>query len=647
MRAASIVGICRSRFALGCLAIGLAVGCRSPQGPPPEPGGGLIAYRDSLSPEQERTAKIHALFAQAVHHTHADEFAEAAELYRQALALSPTNEVLVVRLADTMRVLHQNDEALALVEHFVEKNPAAETAMFWLALFYKQANETSRGIELLRRLTRLHPTLPAGWLQLASLTARENDTNAVESILREGITKAKPPTPLRRQLLRLELIRYVGAKDDGERKASRERAVELLNQIIAAVPGDFEALAALGELLTEANDYKAASEIFETLTRRQPAVTENWEKLAGLYLLLGERERAIATLEQVAHKLDLPPDAHYSLGNLYRDAKDYTNAAVQYKQAAEASPHTPQMWVMWALMYSESEPDKTFEILNRALELNPKSAQIMEITAALYQQNAKFAEAAKWLQKLHELVESEQATEPPSQYFYFNFALVCTHLRRTEEAAQWLQQAVEQDPAFLPAYVQESFGATASYRQRALQVLRALAKRPTTFSAEAHLHLGNMYAFLERNKAAVAEYDKVLAIVAADPLQEGILNAQFYFWYGVVLDETGQTERAIPMFERCLEKDSSFANAHNYLAYTWAVRNERLDEALRHIQIALAMEPENAAFLDTLGWVYFKQGQYADALKLLEKANELRPHDPEIEDHLTQTREKLAAPAGK
>ena len=145
----------------------------------------------------------------------------------------------------------------------------------------------------------------------------------------------------------------------------------------------------------------------------------------------------------------------------------------------------------------------------------------------------------------------------------------------------------------------------------------------------------------------MAEYDKVLAIVAADPLQEGILNAQFYFWYGVVLDETGQTERAIPMFERCLEKDSSFANAHNSLAYTWAVRNERLDEALRHIQIALAMEPEYAAFLDTLGWVYFKQGQYADALKLLEKANELRPHDPEIEDHLTQTREKLAAPAGK
>ena len=143
MRAASIVGICRSRFALGCLAIGLAVGCRSPQGPPPEPGGGLIAYRDSLSPEQERTAKIHALFAQAVHHTHADEFAEAAELYRQALALSPTNEVLVgAHGGYDARAASERRGARPRGTFRGTKPRGGNCHVLKLALFYKQANET-------------------------------------------------------------------------------------------------------------------------------------------------------------------------------------------------------------------------------------------------------------------------------------------------------------------------------------------------------------------------------------------------------------------------------------------------------------------------------------------------------------------------
>ena len=51
--------------------------------------------------------------------------------------------------------------------------------------------------------------------------------------------------------------------------------------------------------------------------------------------------------------------------------------------------------------------------------------------------------------------------------------------------------------------------------------------------------------------------------------------------FGVALDQTKQTDRAVATFETCLEKDPEFADALNYLAYLWAVRGERLDEALR------------------------------------------------------------------
>ena len=98
------------------------------------------------------------------------------------------------------------------------------------------------------------------------------------------------------------------------------------------------------------------------------------------------------------------------------------------------------------------------------------------------------------------------------------------------------------------------------------------------------------------------------------------------------------------MFEACLRLDPAYADALNYLAYLWANRGIRLDDALRHIQAALALDPDNAAYLDTLGWVYYQQGRYADALDLLLQADRLRPNDPEILGHIEQTREKLAAP---
>ena len=124
-----------------------------------------------------------------------------------------------------------------------------------------------------------------------------------------------------------------------------------------------------------------------------------------------------------------------------------------------------------------------------------------------------------------------------------------------------------------------------------------------------------------------------------------MLTPRFHFWFGVALDQDRQTDRAVKMFETCLKLEPDFADAHNYLAYVWAVRGERLDDALRHIQAALALDPENAAYLDTLGWVYYQQGNYAEALKLLQQADALHPGDPEILGHIEKTKEKLAPAA--
>ena len=72
----------------------------------------------------------------------------------------------------------------------------------------------------------------------------------------------------------------------------------------------------------------------------------------------------------------------------------------------------------------------------------------------------------------------------------------------------------------------------------------------------------------------------------------------------------------------------------------YADRNENLDRALELVTKAVALEPSNAAYLDSLGWVYFRLGKLDEAEKHLMTAKRLSPDDPTIEEHLGDLEEK-------
>jgi tetratricopeptide (TPR) repeat protein len=66
-----------------------------------------------------------------------------------------------------------------------------------------------------------------------------------------------------------------------------------------------------------------------------------------------------------------------------------------------------------------------------------------------------------------------------------------------------------------------------------------------------------------------------------------------------------------------------------------------LDEAVQLIKKALEFEPDNGAYIDSLGWAYFKKGELAPALRELEKAARSEPDDPEVADHLKKVKEAI------
>lgn len=634
-------GFDHGRLALGLVLFGVAAGCRSLPTPPPLLDGGVVSSPALLPPDRERAAQAFALYSLGIHHELADDYAAAHDAYRRAAELDPGNERLVLRLASTLVLQRRTAEALRAVEDFLQRHPDSESALIWLATFYGKAGDGERVAELFRQMTRRFPERPLGWLQLAAAQARAGDEAAVEATLQAGLARARPAVALRQELVRIQLQRLRIAVEPDAQAAARGQAIALLREIAAELPGDVETLYALGDLLVQNGQLEDALQTYQKIERIQPDDPHVQPRLAKAFLAMDDQPQAIAALEKMARERDDPADVHFYLAELYLQAGETTNAMDHFRRAAHATPARPAPWIRLAALQAEQDPSIAVATLAEGLEVLPENPKLLEVFALVRLQQKRYGEAADLLQRAYDAIAEQETDGTPSQLFFYNFATVCTHLRRTAEAAEWLRRAAEQEPALLDLYLQRALTGTATYRRNAIAALRALSAIPNTESATVRAYLANLYLAQERPATAVREFEAAAELVRQDPLQAAVLSPRFYFWYGVALDQIKQTDRAVAKFETCLALDPEFADALNYLAYLWAVRGERLDEALRHVQTALALDPQNAAYLDTLGWVYFQQGRYKEALDFLLQADEIRPNDAEVLDHIRQTREKL------
>ena len=106
------------------------------------------------------------------------------------------------------------------------------------------------------------------------------------------------------------------------------------------------------------------------------------------------------------------------------------------------------------------------------------------------------------------------------------------------------------------------------------------------------------------------------------------------FWLGASFERSGRLDAAEAEFERLLEIDGDFAPALNYLGYMWAEQGTNLERALALVARAVALEPDNGAYLDSLGWAYFQIGDYDAAREHLEHAASLVGDDAVVFEHL-------------
>jgi len=115
----------------------------------------------------------------------------------------------------------------------------------------------------------------------------------------------------------------------------------------------------------------------------------------------------------------------------------------------------------------------------------------------------------------------------------------------------------------------------------------------------------------------------------------------YYFYMAIVMEKLSRLDRAIDSLEKALRHNPNSARACNYLGYLYADNNMKIEESLNLVQRALELEPGNGAYTDSLGWVYYRKGEYRLALEKLLAAEEIlrkeNAPDPVVYDHIGDT----------
>jgi len=116
--------------------------------------------------------------------------------------------------------------------------------------------------------------------------------------------------------------------------------------------------------------------------------------------------------------------------------------------------------------------------------------------------------------------------------------------------------------------------------------------------------------------------------------QDSLLNRDFYFRKAASAEKTGERAAMEAALRHCLEMNADDHEALNFLGYSLAEKGERLDEAEVMIRRAVELQPTNAAYLDSLGWLYYQKGNYKSARAYLARAVDKMPDDPLVREHL-------------
>jgi tetratricopeptide (TPR) repeat protein len=563
--------------------------------------------------------------------------------YKKAMAVDPESLFLRVELAELYWRIGRIADAVRDTEAVLKIDPDQIDAHRLLANLYwrnlgaaqpdKVAKESLRkAIEHFEALTRLQPSEGENFLVLARLYRLNNQRDKAVEVYNKILTAA-----IKNLVVALPETKNARAGlaqlyfDQGD----YEQAIELLKQV-PEDELDAALLAMLGFAYLQTRDFDAAVATYEKALAQDPENQEVRRAYAEA-LMAGGRTAAARTELQKILQADPDDGATYlRLAQLDRQEGRFESARQELERARNLMPGNLEIPYQQAVLEDLlGNDDKAIEILQGLIKQSEKAdgqytpgeasnrAVFLERLGLIYRTQEKFDAALETFGQVAALGKEQAARSA---------ALTVETLRlsrQPEKALQEAEAAIEKFPEDRPLrLLRASLVGERGRAEEAIQQLRAMLNN-TPADREVHLTIAQVYSQAKRFAEAEAAARQALALSAKPDDQE---YPQFLL--GAIYERQKKYELAEEEFKKVLAANPLNAAAANYLGYMLADRGVRLEESVKYIQKALELEPNNGAYLDSLGWAYFKMKRLDLAESHLEKAARLISSDPTIQEHL-------------
>ncbi len=409
-----------------------------------------------------------------------------------------------------------------------------------------------------------------------------------------------------------------------ERRDNLERAIEEFRQALSLDPASAAVGIKLGTVYFKHGQFRHSVSVLEKVLRDDADNIQIRMLLGLIQTSLGNIPAAIEQYELIVEQAPDHVQSRLNLADLYLLQKKPGRTAAIYEYLIDRNITLPFVYFNLSMLYSQSgRIEESIALLKQSIELEPK---YLEAYLGLGLMHELREEPDKAESAYRAAIEIQQQTGAKSLTAYFRLAQLLAGQGFYDKAEEQFRKVLEIAPRAVEAY----FELAHLYlkQERAQEAIAVLSEAAPLAEDQARLHvLTGMARMIGGDLAGAEESYFKSAQIEPD-------NEVCCFYLGVLYEKQGRDEEAWEQFYRVLEINPDNAEAGNYLGYMLAEAGKDLDEAVRLIQHALEIEPDNGAYIDSLGWAYYKLGKLDEARQYLERAVELIEDDPVVRDHL-------------
>ena len=501
--------------------------------------------------------------------------ADGASLMKETLLSAEQQRKYDYFFLEAMRMKGKNeyDAAFGLLQHCLDINPTASSALYEISQYYMFLRQVPQGQVALEQAVAFAPDNYWYSQGLVSLYQQQNEL---------------------------------------------DKAAALLEKMVTRFPSKQDPLFSLLDIYSRQEKY---NDVISTLNRLEKRLGKN-EQLSmekfRIYLQMKDDKKAFQEIESLVQ--EYPMDMRYQviLGDVYLQNGKKQEAYDAYQKVLAVEPDNPMALFSMASYYEQTGQKELYQqqldtlLLNKKVTSDTKISVMRQVIAENEQSSAK---DSTQVIALFDRMMKQDMDDPQIPMLYSQYLL---SKNMEQEAVPVLEQVVDLDPTNKAARLMLVNAAVKKEDYKQIIKVCEPGIEATPDALELYYYLAIAYHQAEQTDSVLSVCSRALEHVTADTRKEVI--SDFYSIMGDIYHTKKQMTEAYAAYDSALVYNPSNIGALNNYAYYLSVERRDLDKAEEMSYKTVKAEPNNSTYLDTYAWILFEKGNYAEARIYIDNA---------------------------